>query len=77
MTKQESKSEIALLEYVGLLVELEKLIATGAGDSEAADELRDQMDAPWRRLNSRELAFVDRLAAELATLVSDARGTNC
>ena len=70
MNRQESRRGIAVLEYVGLLVELEKLIAAGEDDSETADEVRDQMDAPWRRLNSRELEFVDRLAAELATLGS-------
>ena len=51
--------------YESLLRRVHGLIREGRGDSEEADSLRDQMDAPWSRLNDAERATLDRLSVEL------------
>lgn len=40
-------------------------MSAGEGESVGADEIRDRMDAPWRRLSPREIDLVDRLSADL------------
>ncbi|MFT5322209.1 MAG: tetratricopeptide (TPR) repeat protein [Planctomycetaceae bacterium] len=57
-----------LSRYVELLLPLHRLIASGEGDSEAADELRDQMDEPWMHLGSAEITLTKGLSADLHTL---------
>lgn len=56
------------VEYVRLLVQLHDLIATGKGDDEEADTIRDQMDGPWRNLNEHEIARLRDLSADLYTI---------
>jgi tetratricopeptide (TPR) repeat protein len=51
--------------YVRLFVELHRLVASGAGDSDQADELRDQMDRPWYKLSDAEMRMTDILAVNL------------
>lgn len=68
MIRQSSNEESALSAYIGMLLDLHELIRTGRGDSAEADELRDRMDAPWRRLEASEIALVDGLSADLHTL---------
>jgi hypothetical protein len=54
--------------YARLLRELHTLIAAGNGDSEAADALRDQMDAPWEGLTEREQDRLGGLSEDLYAL---------
>ena len=42
-------------EYRQLLAKLRLLIASGEGDSEVADALRDRMDVPWTQLTVEQL----------------------
>lgn len=56
---------IHLTNYVRLFVELHRLVASGAGDSDHADELRDQMDRPWFNLSDVEMRMTDILAVNL------------
>lgn len=54
-----------LTNFVRLFVELHRLIASGAGESDQADELRDQLDYPWYKLSDVEMRMTDILAANL------------
>jgi hypothetical protein len=67
MIVQNKDSEQYLVEYVRLLVKLHRLIEAGHGDDDEADEIRHQMDGPWRQLSVKEVAFVNRLSAALGT----------
>ena len=51
--------------YVDLLRRLHVLMSSGRGDDAEADELRDEMDGPWRGLNEAEIARVRELSASL------------
>ena len=46
-------------EYRQLLAQLREMIAAGQGDSDAADELRDQMDVPWTQLTAEQLEEIE------------------
>jgi len=63
--------ETAKEEYERLLATLEQLIADGKGDSDEADEVRDEMDAPWYQMktdNANDFAgFADAVEAEFGT----------
>lgn len=54
-----------LISYVRLFVELHRLVAKGAGDSDEADELRDKLDRPWYKLSEVEKRMTDFLAVNL------------
>lgn len=54
-----------LSNFVRLFVELHRLVASGAGESDQADDLRDEMDHPWYRLSDIELRMTDILAVNL------------
>lgn len=41
-------------EYSALLLELNKLIATGKGDDDEADAVRDKMDVYWGRMSLQQ-----------------------
>ncbi|HQU44824.1 MAG TPA: hypothetical protein PK867_18560 [Pirellulales bacterium] len=62
---QRQRVEPPLASYVKLLVRLHRLIVSGQGEGPAADELRDEMDAPWSRLSDPEIRLVDMLAEDL------------
>lgn len=64
-------SDEAFSEYVRLLLRLHELIAAGKGDTDEADELRDEMDSQWRRLDAQRLALADGLSADLYTIGID------
>ncbi len=53
------------VKYTHLLRELHSLVATGEGDSQRADELRDAMDEPWKSLTSEEAERARLLADQL------------
>ncbi|MCY2986685.1 MAG: hypothetical protein NTY19_02325 [Planctomycetota bacterium] len=57
--------ESPLEEYVRLLLDLHRCMAAGASESDEAESLRDQMDAPWNQLGPRELRLVRGLSADL------------
>lgn len=46
--------------YFDLWVELDALFECGQGESAAADELRDRMDAPWYAMTSFEIDEVEQ-----------------
>jgi tetratricopeptide (TPR) repeat protein len=58
-------------EFIRLLLRLHRLIAEGQGDSDEAEEIRDQMDYPWRRLNPEQRTLAEGLSADLYTLRQD------
>lgn len=64
MPVQESPTAY-LTSYVRLFVELHRLVANGAGDSDEADTLRDQLDRPWYKLSDVEKRMTDILAVNL------------
>jgi len=68
MIQQSSNSASWLLRYVELLLPLHRLIASGEGDSEAADELRDLMDEPWMHLGAAEISLTNGLSEDLYSL---------
>jgi len=46
--------------YVTLLTRLHELVRSGQGESAEADDLREQMDAPWSHLSEEEIAEIDK-----------------
>ena len=56
----------AYVEYERLTLELHELFARGAGESDRAEEVRDQMDGPWKRLDASEVEHLNGLASDLA-----------
>jgi len=52
--------------YTSQLRRLHQLIAEGAGDSEAADVVRDDMTTPWAQMTQEEVEAANQLSAELA-----------
>lgn len=54
-----------LKSYVRLLVDLHRLVANNAPDSDEADDLRDQMDPHWYKLANVELRLASALGADL------------
>jgi hypothetical protein len=61
----------SFIEAETLLRQLHSLTAAGAGDSEAADQVRDAMDKPWRQLSREEVARLDGLSADLYQVEDD------
>jgi tetratricopeptide (TPR) repeat protein len=57
--------------YETLLRKLHLLDVKGRGDAEEADQLRDEMDAPYRGLTSEEVARIRGLSADLYMLQDD------
>jgi hypothetical protein len=49
--------------YLLLLKRLHELIQIGEGESAEADDLREQMDAPWLHLSEDEIAEFDKKPA--------------
>jgi Spy/CpxP family protein refolding chaperone len=60
----ESQS-LAYRAYVRLLRQLHRLIAEGAGDSLAADDVREAMEMPWSQLTQQEVEAANQLSALL------------
>jgi hypothetical protein len=56
------------LEYEDLLKELHRLIAEGKGDSDEADNVREIMEWPERKLTREELDRLEGLSADLYML---------
>jgi len=51
--------------YTERLLRLHQLIDSGEGDSVQADQLRDEMDAPWNNLNASQVRLIDGLSEDL------------
>jgi tetratricopeptide (TPR) repeat protein len=59
------------VKIVDLLIDLHVLMRDGKGETQAADDIRDQMDAPWFELNEAEQQRIDGMSADLYTLEPD------
>lgn len=59
----------AMHEYSSKLVNLHRMIRDGKGESDEAEELRDEMDSPWYGMTTVELAMVRGLSEDLHALV--------
>ena len=57
MTNQDDNPHY--IRYVELLRRLHELVRIGEGASAEADDLREQMDAPWSHLSEEEIAAID------------------
>jgi hypothetical protein len=53
------------------LVQLDRMMAEGHGDSAEADALRDQMEESWYRMRPEELDIARQISADLYTLHAD------
>ncbi len=71
MTSGRFRSNPSYVTYVELLHRLHALIQAGKGDDAEADEVRDQMDAPWYGMDSEEISRVRGISADLYTLGPD------
>jgi hypothetical protein len=60
-----------LATHVHLLVQLDRLMADGHGDSAEADALRDRMEESWYRMGPQELEIARQVSADLYTLHDD------
>jgi hypothetical protein len=73
MTKQRAYSSSSpLVVHAKQLVQLDRMMAAGHGDSSEADALRDQMDESWYQMNEDELKVARQLSGDLYTLHDDA-----
>ena len=52
-------------QFAALLRQLHVMISEGKGDSEEADDIRDEMDAPWELLTDEEHDKARELSIEL------------
>src|ERR1041385_4055176 len=59
------------LEYEERLKELHQLIAEGKGDTDAAEAVREAMDAPARELTREEMQRLNDLSGDLYMLHDD------
>ena len=71
MTTKNLEANADLSFYANHLIKLHQLLEEGRCDSDEADGVRDEMDGPWRKLNSQQIARVRGLSADLYTLGSD------
>jgi hypothetical protein len=54
-----------------LLIQLHVLMRDGNSETDEADAIRDQLDAPWKHLSEDETARIRNLSADLASLEPD------
>jgi hypothetical protein len=72
MINQPSHSPNSQLQiHAHQLVQLDRMMAAGRGDSKAADELRDLMEVTWYQMTPEELVIARQLSADLFTLHDD------
>lgn len=57
--------------YEQQLVQLHRLIAEGKCESDEADQIRDEMDGPWKHLNGQERLRLKGLSGDLYMLQDD------
>lgn len=69
MNHPRATEDTAVRIYARLLLRLHDLIAKGKGDDPEADEVREQMDAPWHALTEAEQDRVGGLSEDLYALV--------
>jgi tetratricopeptide (TPR) repeat protein len=55
-------------EYIRLFSKLHTLVVRGDGSTDAANELREDLDYHWRHLTADELTLADALAIDLAAI---------
>ena len=56
---------------VALMMQLHLLMRDGKSETDEADAIRDQLDAPWKHLTEQEADRIRNLSADLASLESD------
>ena len=61
----QASESLAYSAYVRLLRQLHRLIAEGAGDSLASDDVREAMEMPWSQLTQQEVEAANQLSAQL------------
>lgn len=66
MSTARSEKTFHLDQFIHLLCRLDVLISEGEGDSEAAEQVRDEMELHWRKLTPDELKLTDGLAIDLS-----------
>ena len=54
-----------LAQYLCLLLQLDDVVAKHGNDSEEANAVRDQMDAPWYKMSSAEGDLANEIAARI------------
>lgn len=68
MSAMPTNTEPATRVYARFLRELHRLLAAGEGDSDEADNVRDEMDAPWYAMTEAERQRVEGLSEDLYRL---------
>lgn len=66
-----SKSDEHFRNAVALLMQLHDLMRDGKSETNEADELRDQLDIPWKHLSEDEARSIRNLSADLASIEPD------
>src|SRR6266404_4562620 len=61
-------TQLPVIAYARLLVEMHRLIAQGKGDSAEAEALADRMDASWYAMTAREQSRMRGLSSDLHAL---------
>ena len=56
---------------VALLIQLHLLMREGKSETDEADAIRDQLDAPWKHLTEEETDRIRHLSADLASIEPD------
>jgi len=56
---------------VVLLIQLHLLMRDGKSETDEADAVRDELDAPWRHLSEDEARRINNLSADLASIEPD------
>jgi tetratricopeptide (TPR) repeat protein len=71
MASTHTEQTLHVSEYVRLFCKLHALVAGGEGSTDAANELREELDYHWRNLTSEEVSLVDGLAIDLSRIGAD------
>ncbi len=71
MASTHTEQTLHVSEYVRFFCKLHALVAAGDGGTDAANELREELDYHWRNLTSEEVSLVDALAIDLSRIGAD------
>lgn len=66
--QNEFETNVNYRRYLELLRQLHLAMSSDPVDEAHADEIRDEMDAPWRGLSTAEIGRLDGLSADLYSL---------
>ena len=65
ITANQSNSQPSVIAYARLLLESQRLIDEGKGDSQEAETLADRMDVPWYAMTTQEQSRMEGLSVDL------------